>query len=390
MIDGVLGLPWWGIVLALLGLTHVTIVAVTVYLHRHQAHRALDLHPVPAHFFRFWLWLTTGMITREWVAIHRKHHAFCETDRDPHSPQVRGLGTVFWRGSELYQEAAADKQAMHEFGRGTPDDWLERHVYAAHPNLGIMLLVVIDLLLFGVAGIAVWALQMIWIPFWGAGVVNGIGHYFGYRNFECADAATNIVPVAAFIGGEELHNNHHAFPGSARFSQRRWEFDLGWGYIRMFAALGLARVNRVAPRRRSLRHQRRPLDAQAARALLASRMHVLADYSRRVLHPVMQLEAGALAGGRRLRRLVLREPSLLDAPAASRVTGVLEHCPRLGVVYEYRERLKALWELPGESYERFAGRLNAWCAEAEATGIEALQAFARRLREYGPAAPALA
>ncbi len=390
MHNGILALSFWGHVVALLLLTHVTIVAVTVYLHRHQAHRSLDLHPALAHFFRFWLWLTTGMRTRDWVAIHRKHHAYCETEDDPHSPQVLGLRTVFWRGAELYQSAAADDQTMRKFSRGTPDDWLERNVYSRFGGAGLGLMLVIDLLLFGVAGVAIWALQMIWIPFWAAGVINGLGHYFGYRNFECEDAATNIVPLGLLVGGEELHNNHHAFPSSARFSQKRWEFDLGWLYIRLFSALGLARVRKLAPRPRNLAGEPPALDAEAAKTLFANRMHLLADYSRRVLRPVMRAERPRLPRARRgLARLVLRERSLLDEPAMHRLTQVLRRSPRLQTAYHYQERLKSIWESSGQSYESFACRLREWCVQAESSGIESLQRFARRLRAYGSAAPAV-
>jgi len=228
-------------------LTQLTIAGVTIYLHRHQAHRALDLHPVIAHFFRFWLWLTTGMVTREWVAIHRKHHAKCETAEDPHSPQVRGIGTVLWQGSELYRQEAGNRGTIEGYGHLTPDDWLERHVYARFPWLGVTLMLLLDIALFGIAGLVLWAVQMVWIPFWAAGVINGVGHYWGYRNYETPDASRNILPWGIFIGGEELHSNHHAFPSSARFSSKWWEFDIGWACIRLLAVLRLARVKRLAP-----------------------------------------------------------------------------------------------------------------------------------------------
>ena len=279
----------WGLVGATLALTHVTIVAVTVYLHRHQAHRALDLHPALAHFFRFWLWLTTGMVTREWVAIHRKHHAKCETAEDPHSPQVEGIRTVLWQGAELYRRAAGDTESMERYGQGTPEDWLERHVYGPCNFLGVSLMLIADLALFGAAGLAVWAAQMLWIPFWAAGVINGLGHYWGYRNFDSPDAATNVAPWGILIGGEELHNNHHAFASSAKFSARPWEFDLGWAYIRLFATLGLARVRKLAPRP-TLGEARPQLDLEAVKALTVNRLHVLADYRRRVLSPTLRAE----------------------------------------------------------------------------------------------------
>ena len=246
MTTGLLDLSWWQLILVVLLLTHVTIVSVTVYLHRCQAHRALDLHPVLAHFFRFWLWLTTGMVTREWVGVHRRHHARCETSEDPHSPQVLGLKKVLWEGAELYRDATKREDLIERYSRGTPDDWIETHLYRRYSVIGVSAMLVIDFVLFGIPGIAAWAVQMAWIPFFAAGVINGVGHYAGYRNFQSPDAATNIVPWGIVIGGEELHNNHHAFPSSAKFSARWWEFDIGWLYIRLFSLLGLARVRRVA------------------------------------------------------------------------------------------------------------------------------------------------
>jgi Fatty-acid desaturase len=239
---GLWPLPWWGYLLCTLVLTHVTIAAVTLYLHRHQAHHAIELHPLPAHFFRFWLWLTTGMVTREWVAVHRKHHARVETMDDPHSPQIHGIRKVLLEGVELYRQEAARQDTLQAFGHSTPDDWVERYLYGRHPGTGIALMLFINLLLFGFAGIAIWAVQMAWIPFFAAGVINGVGHYGGYRNFETSDASTNIVPLGILIGGEELHNNHHAFTASAKFSSRWWEFDLGWAYIRCLQCLRLAWV----------------------------------------------------------------------------------------------------------------------------------------------------
>jgi stearoyl-CoA desaturase (delta-9 desaturase) len=227
MLDGFLNFSWWEVLVALLVMTHITIAGVTIFLHRHQAHRSVELHPVVSHFFRFWLWLTTGMVTKQWVAIHRKHHAKCETPEDPHSPQTRGLKTVLWRGAELYRAEAENEETLRNYGHGTPNDWLENNVYSRFPLLGIILMAIIDLMLFGVIGITVFAIQMIWIPFWAAGIINGIGHYWGYRSFETRDAARNIMPIGIIIGGEEFHNNHHAYASSARLSYKWWEFDIG-------------------------------------------------------------------------------------------------------------------------------------------------------------------
>ncbi len=382
---GLLDLPWWGYVLVTLGLTHVTIISVTVYLHRHQAHRALDLHPAVAHFFRFWLWLTTAMVTAEWVAVHRKHHARVETEEDPHSPRIAGLKSILLRGAEHYKEAASDPRTIAKFSHGTRDDWIERALYARFSVWGPTLMAVIDLALFGVAGITIWAVQMLWIPFWAAGVVNGVGHYFGYRNFEPRDASTNIVPVGLIIGGEELHNNHHAFPSSARFSIRRWEFNLGWTYIRALQAFRLARVKRVAPGARLA--EKHDVDMETVSAVVRARVHVMAFYAREVLAPTLREE---LAGAdrhcrqllRRARRAMIRDASLVDDRAQGRIDLALAQSGRLAVVYEYKQQLQALWGRSYVSHDQLLGGLRQWCAEAEDTGIHALQDFARRLRGF--------
>ena len=286
---GLLDLSFWGYVLATMVLVQITMMAVTLYLHRDQAHRALDLHPVLRHLFRFWIWCTSGMLTREWVAVHRKHHAFCETEGDPHSPRIFGLKKVLLQGAELYRTEKDNPETVEKFGRGAPDDWLERNIYLRFPFAGIILMVLTDLLLFGVPGIIIISIQMLAMPLFAAGVINGLGHHSGYRNFECDDAATNIVPWAFLIGGEELHNNHHAFPTSAKFSVRRWEFDIGWMYIRIFRALGLATVKRVAPRPLLVDEPAAQVDLNNLRAVMINRMHVLRDYTKRVTLPVAGL-----------------------------------------------------------------------------------------------------
>lgn len=382
MFNGLCNLPPWGDILAAAVLIHVTVASVTLYLHRNQAHRAITLHPALAHFFRFWIWLTTATDTREWVAVHRKHHAHCETAQDPHSPQVRGLPRVLFGGVGLYRAAAREPGTLRRYGAGTPDDRIEHRLYRRHPFLGVLLMAAADVALFGLPGLAVWTVQMLWLPFWGAGVVNGVGHYFGYRNFECREAARNFSPIGVLLGGEELHNNHHAFPHSARFSQRGWEFDVGWMYIRVLAALHLLHVRRTAPvPRRSSTH--RALDTDTVRAVLRYRMFILRDYGRRVIRPVFQREREHLDLPRpgRLRRLLLREPVLLEPAARSRLARALARNPRLRTVYAYRERLKRIWESPdGDTRER----LRDWCSRAEATGIDALMTFARGLPTYVP------
>ena len=382
---GILNLSFWGYVVATLIMVQITMMAVTLYLHRDQAHRAIDLHPALRHFFRFWIWCTSGMLTKEWVAVHRKHHAFCETEDDPHSPQVYGLKKVLLEGAELYKEEAVNEETLEKFGRGAPDDWLERNIYLRFPNAGIVTMVLADLLLFGVPGIIIIAIQMASMPVFAAGVINGIGHYWGYRNFECDDAATNIVPWAFLIGGEELHNNHHAFPTSAKFSVRRWEFDIGWLYIRLFSALGLAKVNRVAPQPVIDSTADEELDIETLKAIIVNRMHVLRDYTRHVTLPVFRREKQHRKGNRTLRRarvLLVRRPNLLDDHAKARLRALLDDNASLRTVHEFRERLSEIWSGTNVSNEKLLQQLKDWCHEAEASGIQVLQDFAARLRSY--------
>ena len=230
------------IILATLLMTHLTIVSVTLYLHRCQSHRGVEFHPVVSHAMRAWLWLTTGMTTKQWVAIHRKHHRFSDVEGDPHTPHVYGIWQVLFKGAGLYHSASKDKEMVQQYGVGTPDDWIERKLYIPHHRIGILLMLIIDLLLFGPWGFIVWGVQMIWIPFFAAGVINGVGHWWGYRNGETKDHSHNILPWGIWIGGEELHNNHHLGPASPKFSRKWYEFDIGWFYIRTLSWLGLAKV----------------------------------------------------------------------------------------------------------------------------------------------------
>jgi stearoyl-CoA desaturase (delta-9 desaturase) len=384
---GIAQLSIGALLLTGLVLTQVTIAGVTIYLHRHQAHRALDLHPVIAHFFRFWLWMTTGMVTREWVAIHRKHHAKCETPEDPHSPQVRGIGKVLWQGSELYRQEAGNRDTLERYGHLTPDDWLERHVYAHLPWLGITLMLLLDIALFGAAGLVLWAVQMAWIPFWAAGVINGVGHYWGYRNYETADASRNILPLGIFIGGEELHSNHHAFPASARFSSKRWEFDLGWTYIRLLTLLGLAKTRRLAPRRAVILERKQGIDLETVQAVVRNRMYVMASYARDVIRPVLRQERRQCDSSRkrmlrRARSLLIRDASLINARARVRLDQILARFNDLKIVYQYRQQLQSVWASRAASQEMLRKALQDWCQQAEETGITALQEFSRRLRGY--------
>lgn len=387
MFDGSLDFSLWQYVTATLVLTHVTIAAVTIFLHRHQAHRALDLHPVVSHFFRFWLWLTTGMTTKAWVAIHRKHHARCETEEDPHSPQVLGIRKVLLEGAELYRDEAKNTETLERYGRGTPDDWLERRIYARHDRLGIGLMLIIDLLLFGLPGISIWGVQMLWIPFFAAGVINGVGHWAGYRNYEVPDASTNIVPWGILIGGEELHNNHHTFASSAKLSSKWWEFDIGWLYIRLMQGLGLATVRKVASDP-ILDPAKAAVDMDTLRAIIGNRFQVMARYGRKVLTRVHRDElrrADDVASRRLLRkahRLLMRDESLIDDRSRQQLDSVLSGSDKLETVYRFKQRLQELWRRSAASNEHLLHSLQDWCRQAEASGIRALQDFVQELRSY--------
>lgn len=386
MFNGLLDLPIWGVALATLALTHVTIVSVTVFLHRAQAHRALDLHPAVSHFFRFWLWLTTGMVTREWVAIHRKHHARCETHEDPHSPQQMGIRKVLLEGTELYRREAHNPETLERFGHGTPDDWLERHLYSGHSVLGLSLMLLIDVLLFGAMGLTVWAVQLLWIPFWAAGVINGVGHFWGYRNYETRDASRNIFPWGILIGGEELHNNHHAFSSSARLSNKWWELDIGWVYICILSALGLARVRKVAPRPHRVANKQM-VDLDTLRAVVLNRLYVMADFARDVVVPVLREELENADTSRqqllkRAKALLIKEETQMNERDRLRLHDVLQLSQSLQTVYEYRQQLNELWSRTTASHEKLLAGLQDWCNQAEASGIKALQDFARSLRSY--------
>jgi stearoyl-CoA desaturase (delta-9 desaturase) len=382
-INGLLNLSPWAYVGITLVLTQITIAAVTIFLHRHQAHRALTLHPAVSHFFRFWLWLTTAQVTKEWVAVHRKHHAKCETPEDPHSPQTRGLPRVLFGGLGLYRAECSNAETVEKFGKGTPDDWLENNVYSRFRNTGILLMLVIDAVLFGWVGLIMFAVQMVWIPFWAAGVINGIGHYWGYRNFETPDASRNIIPFGVLVGGEELHNNHHAYRQSARLSNKWWEFDLGWLYIRLLETVGLASVKRTAPTT-GFQPSKSVVDLETVTALLRNRFHVLKLYSAQVIRPVLKMEFKGARARRQLRRFrkwLTREDLILSTQQRQMLEEAIRESSALKVVVEYRQRLKALMRPSLQESDRLV-RLQEWCANAEATGIEALNEFAHQLRGY--------
>jgi stearoyl-CoA desaturase (delta-9 desaturase) len=388
-VNGALGLSVWQIVGVTLLLTHITIASVTIFLHRSQAHRSLDLHPAVAHFFRFWLWLTTGMVTREWVAIHRKHHAKCETVDDPHSPITRGLDTVVLRGVELYRAESKVSETIEKYGRGTPDDWVERHLYAGHAVLGVSLMMVIDLLLFGVIGVTVWAIQMVWIPFWAAGIINGVAHFWGYRNFEAADASTNISPWGVIVGGEELHNNHHTYPTSAKFSVKPYEFDIGWVYIRALEFVKLAHVRKVAPQMRVGPVQVQA-DSKTLEALIANRYEVMANYAKGMrgvcAAEITRLKAQGSANAAAWRNLRLaqrwlhRDVQRLPQEVRLRLETAVESAPELKLLVTMREELRALWTRTNVSVDQLVIDLQDWCQRAENSGIAALSEFSMRLR----------
>jgi stearoyl-CoA desaturase (delta-9 desaturase) len=389
LFSGVFDLPWWGCVIAAIVLTHITIVAVTVFLHRHQAHRALDLHPVVSHFFRLWLWLTTGMVTREWAAIHRKHHAKVETPEDPHSPQVLGIHRVLWGGVFLYVKESHNRETIERYGHGTPDDWLERNIYSRLNLLGLTLIGLADVIFFGIVpGALILLAQIVWIPFWAAGVINGIGHFWGYRNWSTEDASTNIVPWGILIGGEELHNNHHAFTTSAKLSNKWYEFDIGWMYIRMLETLGLAKVRRVAPVPRFAVPRLIP-NLQMLQAVITHRYDVLAKYAKSLKRTFAEeqyaLRRTAPQDARALQDVehwLQCDDKTLRQAERTKLAAVLSKSRALQTVYTMRRELMALWERSTASKEQLVRRLQDWCRRAEASGIPHLVEFSQRLRCY--------
>ncbi len=388
LLNGMTGASGWQILVYTLAVTHVTIAAVTIFLHRCQAHRALDLHAIPSHFFRFWLWLTTGMVTKEWAAIHRKHHAKCETVEDPHSPVTRGIETVLFEGAELYRVESKNRETIEKYGHGTPDDWVERHVYTKHSALGVSLMLIVNVALFGVLGLTVWAVQMIWIPVTAAGIINGIGHYWGYRNFDCKDASTNILPIGIIIGGEELHNNHHTYGTSAKLSNKWWEFDIGWLYISILVFFGLAKVKKVAPAPKFDR-QKLVADLETLQSVVANRYDVMAKYARSLrstwkdelahLRTNAALESGFLKNA---KQLLQREPASLESGQQQQLTELFKHSKALQTMHEMRVELGAIWERSHSSSDQLLQQLRDWCARAEASGIRSLQEFSQRLRSY--------
>ena len=381
--NGYLDWSWWKIVAFTLIATHITIAAVTIFLHRCQAHRALDLHPLVSHFFRFWLWLTTGMVTKEWAAIHRKHHAKCETVDDPHSPQVLGINTVLSRGAELYKKEAANPETLNKFGHGTPDDWVEHNVYSKFSWQGVAIMLIVDVFLFGAIGLTVWAVQMLWIPITAAGVINGIGHFWGYRNFDCEDASRNIVPWGILIGGEELHNNHHTFATSAKLSNKWYEFDIGWMYIQIMSAVGLATVKKTPPK--PVLSDLRPADQNTLEAIIANRYEIMARYSKtlrsffsnEVQH--MQVLASHLSDA---RTWLVKDESRLTVQEKAKLEELMASNAQLRKMIEMRRDLQAIWGRSSATKEQLLSQLHAWCQHAEESGLTSLREFSLRLRRY--------
>ncbi|MDR3067539.1 MAG: fatty acid desaturase [Comamonas sp.] len=387
MAHGLWDLSWWQLLLYTLFTTHITIAAVTIFLHRSQAHRSLDLGPVPSHFFRFWLWLGTGMVTKEWVAIHRKHHAKCETEEDPHSPQTRGLGKVMREGAELYRAEARNEETLKKYGHGTPDDWMERNIYR-HSVMGPSLMLILNVALFGAIGLSIWAMQMVWIPFWAAGVVNGVGHFWGYRNYEATDASTNLVPWGLIIGGEELHNNHHTFPTSAKFSVKPYEFDIGWVYISLMQKLGWAKVKKTPPRLR-MGAVKPVADELTLEAIIANRYEVMARYARGVRTAVRheldllkqkQAQKSDVSLLKGVQRWLHRDADKVPERAQCQLAQARAAHPVIDQMLVMREELRQLWLNTSLSREQLTGQLQAWCQRAEASGIAALRDFSVKLR----------
>ena len=388
MATGITDLSAWQVFLYTMVVTHITIASVTIYLHRHQAHRALELHAIPSHFFRFWLWLTTGQVTKEWAAIHRKHHAKCDTEEDPHSPVTRGIKKVFWEGAELYRAESKNLETMAKYGHGTPTDWIERNLYTKYSWLGVVSLLFINFALFGVIGISVWAVQMMWIPVTAAGIINGIGHYWGYRNYDCADAATNIIPFGILIGGEELHNNHHTYATSAKLSSKWYEFDIGWAYIRCLEMLGLAKVKKLAPEPK-FSHGKLEADFDTLQSVIANRYDVMAKYAKSIksawkeelehLKDKAELEKRFLKSS---RKLMQREPGKLADAHHEQLSELFQHSKSLETMHHMRVELGAIWERSHFTREQLLQKLQDWCVRAEASGIKSLQEFSLRLRSY--------
>lgn len=382
MLFGLLHLSLLGYIIAILLLTHITIISVTIYLHRHQSHRALDLHPAVSHFFRFWLWLTTAQRTKEWVAIHRKHHAYTDKKEDPHSPQIHGLKKILWDGLSLYRAEARNQETLKKYSHGTPEDWIENHLYTPYKSLGIGLMLGINILLFGVVGLTIWAIQMLWMPLFGAGVINGVGHVWGYRNFEIKDASANVVPWGIFIGGEELHNNHHTYASSAKLSVKWWEFDIGWFYIKLLTFLKLAKIKKISPKL-TLTQNKTYIDIDSVTTLVRNRFQVMSYYYREVILPVLNHEKPKdMNKSKEARRLLRYEDTLLDNNSKLKLVHLLNGNGNLRTVYQYKLDLQNIWQQKKKSQMELVSSLQQWCEKAETSGIETLKRFSLKLKRF--------
>ena len=386
--SGLVDWPWWGYVVYTLIVTHITIAGVTIYLHRHSAHRALDLHPMVSHFFRCWLWLTTGMETKQWTAIHRKHHAKCETKEDPHSPQIFGLKKVLWEGAELYRKESKNEETMKRYGQGTPDDWLEKNVYT-HSVWGVSILMIFNLIMFGPIGLTIWAVQMVWIPFWAAGVVNGVGHFYGYKNFTVKDASTNLFPIGILIGGEELHNNHHAFGTSAKLSNKWYEFDIGWLYIRILETVGLAKVKKVAPRAK-FKVSPQEVSEKTLESVITHRFDLLTKFGKSLRHEFARVVESHKVEFQKTDKRLLKKTSLWlsgeSTVLPSELRPIMDKAMTDSVVLakmvKMKEELSAIWLQTNATKEQLLIALKEWCTKAEQSGVHQLEEISIYLRRY--------
>ncbi len=383
---GLIDLPWWGYLLYTFIVTHITILSITIYLHRHQAHRALELHPIISHFFRFWLWMTTGMVTKEWAAIHRKHHAFSDKEGDPHSPLIFGIKKVLTEGAELYQIESKNLETLKKYGYGTPDDWMEKNVYTKYHKLGVSLMLIINIILFGPIGLTIWAIQMMWTPINAAGIINGIGHFWGYRNFHNTDNARNIIPFGILIGGEELHNNHHTFATSAKLSSKWYEFDLGWAWIKLFSYLGLAKVKKTIPVLGIAKTPKAMPDVQTLEAIVSNRYNLVVRYVT-ILKQDCKKELKTLKSSLRdsinwtkLKNILAKDHENLTTEEKTILENVSENSQKLRKIFSMRAELTTLWQRSSLTKEELITSLQNWCKKAEASGIEKLQHFSIRLR----------
>jgi stearoyl-CoA desaturase (delta-9 desaturase) len=382
---GLLDFSLLQIIITLLIVTQITILGVTLYLHRDQTHRGLQLHPLVRHFFRLHLWLTTGMLTKDWVAIHRKHHAKCETEEDPHSPQYFGIKTVLYSGVELYTKERKNKETIEKYGKGTPNDWIERNVYTRFHFLGIFIMFLIDVALFGAIGITFWAIQIVWIPFFAAGVINGLAHWYGYRNYSTEDCSTNISRFGVIIGGEELHNNHHAFPSSCKFAHKKGEYDWGWYVIKALNSVGLAKIKKTVPELEQSSNEN--LDLDAVKAMLTHKVNLLQVYVKDVVKPAISQEYD-------LRSKQIRQTSdkflnsmsidwrFLDDEAKELFKQYIHTSPTIETIIKYRDELKSIWESNGKTSEQMIEAIRQWCQKAEKSGVKVLQDYARKLQTY--------